>query len=297
MSQVLHKTLTLHEQIGPDLHRLWDLQKVLVHQQTDYQTVTIAEVESHGLTLFCDGDRESSEKFQEIYHEGQIVPAMLAHPNAEKALIIGSSEGVVSQMLDVQGVKSIAHVDIDPTCVKLCAEWLPYGYSVNMDTGQMILPRSTTLHYCDGMDFVESRIGEEAWDVICMDLPDESPVDYEDRPQDSLFSSSFIRQLKEVMEPGGVFITQAGNSSAWRNENLISMWQRMHYNFESVLYFELEEQDWVWMLGTDRSVHPSDWLGILLRGYDKLKYDPQHIDKQTIRKAIIPPISIRRVEI
>ncbi|MEK0076795.1 hypothetical protein WKG97_18580, partial [Bordetella pertussis] len=47
----------------------------------------------------------------------------------DRVLIIGSGEGVASQMSVAAGATLVDHVDIDQREVELCARHLPYGYT------------------------------------------------------------------------------------------------------------------------------------------------------------------------
>ena len=88
-----------------------------------------------------------------------------------KLLVIGSGGGVVSQLAVAAGATRVDHVDIDAEAVRLCAQYLPYGYTVDelRRAEQGLGP--VKVHYCDGADFVD-RV-PESYDVVVVDLPDE----------------------------------------------------------------------------------------------------------------------------
>src|SRR5437868_12480243 len=93
------------ESISSGLTRVWEIYKTIFEQKTAYQSMKIAET-AHGTTLFCDGERQSSELSQLAYHEGQVMPALLSMATfPKKALVIGSSEGVAIQILQEAGVE------------------------------------------------------------------------------------------------------------------------------------------------------------------------------------------------
>ena len=66
-----------------------------------------------GASLFCDDDRQSTEFSQLVYHEAMVVPGFLLAGKLDQVLIIGSSEGVVSELAVAAGATRVDHVDID----------------------------------------------------------------------------------------------------------------------------------------------------------------------------------------
>ena len=57
------------------------------------------------------------------------------------------------------GATHVDHVDIDREAVRLCAEHLPYGYTVDelLRAERGLGP--VAMHYCDGWDFVDRATG------------------------------------------------------------------------------------------------------------------------------------------
>ena len=102
--------------------------EVLFDEHTGYQRMLIGRT-AQGVSLFCDDERQSTEESQLVYHEALMVPAMLLADRVRRVLIIGSSEGVASQLAVAFGATEVDHVDIDRVAVRTCAELLPYGYT------------------------------------------------------------------------------------------------------------------------------------------------------------------------
>src|SRR5690606_27097784 len=103
------------EVIGAGLTRHWRVDAVRFEARTPYQHVLIADT-AHGVTLFCDDERQSAEATQLVYHEALYLPAALLAARRDRVLVIGSSEGVVSQLAVAAGARVVDHVDIDPDC-------------------------------------------------------------------------------------------------------------------------------------------------------------------------------------
>lgn len=281
----------VQEDIGPGLSRVWDLDEVVVQQRTAFQEVLIARTKQ-GLTLFCEHERQSSELTQMIYHEGQFVPAALLAAECRSVLIIGSSEGVVTQLAQWCGAERIIHVDIDRECVELCAQHLPYGYNP-LDIQQYAQGTAKVqLLFADGLETVGQLKGNgETFDIVVLDLPDEQ--NEPDAQHNRLYEADFLHSINELLTPRGVVITQAGCASFWRNQTLLRTYRRFKGLFASTVYFEMTEQDWVWLIGCRDSI--PDPVAQMQARLKTLPYTPQYIDNALLPAATVPPTGLRRL--
>lgn len=280
--------MVVREPICEGIERTWDIYKVHFQGKTKFQNVMIADT-AHGTTLFCNNERQSSELSQRAYHEGQVMPALLSMPDCPKtALVIGSSEGVAVEILQEAGVEYVTHVDIDQDCMLACGEYLPYGYTVEAIKRYAGAADGDALNiiFGDGKQYIESLLEQErTFDLIVMDIPDEGPE------TESLYNESFWEDVKSLLSPHGAFITQAGNSSLWRYQTLKKAYDRMNKIFHHVTYFEVDEQDWVWLVG-----HVSQVELTVEQMQAKLaasRYVPQHIDALSLSRSVIAPKVIR----
>lgn len=280
----------VEEQLSSGLARVWEINEVIAAERTMYQDVLIART-AHGMTLFCNGERQSSELTQLIYHEGQFIPAALLAGQRKRVLVIGSSEGVVVQLARWCGAEYVVHVDIDRRCVNLCAEHLPYGYS-KRDVERYERGTDTVrLLFEDGSTVVD-RLKAEAqrFDIVVMDLPDEELES--DKQHNRLYQREFLEDLRDLLEPDGVVISQAGCASFWRNQTLAHTYQRFSNTFSDAVYFELTEQDWVWVVGCNAAT--PDPVATMQRALENLPYVPRFIDGNLIAAATVLPVGLRR---
>ncbi|CAI8723921.1 MULTISPECIES: spermidine synthase [Pseudomonas] len=287
MSEVSEPML-LQEPISDGVSRTWQIYRTHFQGRTRFQDILIADT-AHGRTLFCNNERQSSELSQLAYHEGQVMPALLSMPNLpQSALVIGSSEGVAVKILQEAGVSQITHVDIDEECMRACGEHLPYGYteeeikryvSANDDSAIKII-------IGDGKEYITNLLGKgKTYDLIVMDIPDEGPE------TEGLYNESFWADVKSLLSPDGAFITQAGNSCLWRCKTLKESYERMQKVFHHVTYFEVDEQDWVWLVGHAGKVELSTEQ--MQRKLSSSKYDPQYIDAVSLSRSVIAPKVMR----
>jgi spermidine synthase len=274
-----------HEPLGPGLRRSWLLDEVLWEGDTGFQHMLIAST-AHGVTLFCDGERQSSELSQLVYHEALLVPALLLADRVERVLVVGSSEGVVSQLAVAAGARVVDHVDIDRECVRRCAELLPYGYDPDELAAAERGDGPVRVHYADGWEFVAAASG---YDVVVVDLPDER--DDGAAQHDRLYGEQFLRRCAAAVRDGGVVASQAGCPTLWRNAGLRRMWQRFGSVFGTVVYYGSDEHEWAFLSARPDAV--PDSLALMTERLDTLPYRPATLDAPALRANTTPPHSVR----
>lgn len=279
----------LDEPLGPGLLRSWLLDEVLWEGDTGFQRVVIART-AHGVTLFCDRERQSSDLSQLVYHEALLVPALLLADRLERVLVIGSSEGVLSRLAVAAGAEVVDHVDIDRECVRRCAELLPYGY----DPAELAAAEGAAsgqggrvrMHYADGWEFVA---GASGYDVVVVDLPDERAG--EAAQHNRLYGEEFLRRCAAAVRPGGVVCSQAGCPTLWRNAGLRSMLQRFRSVFGTVVYYGSDEHEWAFLSGRQDPV--LDQVTLLTERLADLRYRPLTLDAADLRTRTTPPHALR----
>lgn len=270
------------EPLAPGLTRTWRLSEVICDVRTEFQHVVIGRTEQ-GAALFCDGERQSTEFSQLVYHEALLVPALLLAGKIERVLVIGSGEGVVSQMAVAAGATHVDHVDIDREAVKLCAQHLPYGYTTDelLSAEKGLGP--ITVHYRDGWSFVAES--STSYDVVVVDLPDErtEPVQH-----NRLYEVGFLRACRDT---GRVVAFQAGCPTLWRNDSLRYSWHRFHETFDAVVYFGSDEHEWAFLTGLGRAV--PDPVAAMSARLPTLPYQPRTIDTDSLIASTIAPKTLR----
>ena len=276
----------IREPLAAGLTRHWDVEDVVVDTQTTFQHLVIART-AQGLSLFCDDDRQSTEFSQLTYHEALMVPALLLADHVDRALVIGSSEGVVCQMAVAAGASLVDHIDIDEQAVKLCAEYLPYGYTLDELAAAEAGEGPIRVQYIDGYEYI--RATTERYDVVLVDLPDERE---EQVQHNRLYGEEFLGMCKALLTPGGVVVSQAGCQTMWRNTTLIRMWQRFNDVFGTVAYYGSDEHEWAYLFG--RADEMSDPTALMTARLPACGYRPESIDEMALRGNTIPPYTVRQ---
>lgn len=174
--------------------------EVLAYGRTAYQEYLFFRSSAHGVCVVLDGDLQSCESDEGIYHEALVHPALLLHPAPRRVLIMGGGEGATArEVLRHRCVEQVVMVDIDREFVELCrchlADWNREAFA---DPRLDIQCRD-----------INEFLGENTdnFDVVIGDL-----VDFEDwdSPTAALYSRSFYAELRKHLAPAAVFATQAG---------------------------------------------------------------------------------------
>lgn len=276
----------LSESVGAGLTRSWDVREVVYGTRTGFQDLLIGRT-AQGISLFCDAERQSTEATQLAYHEALMVPAMLLAEHVRRVLIIGSSEGVASQLAVAQGASVVDHVDIDRTAVRACAEYLPYGYTPEELAAAERGEGPVRVHYRDGWEFLAGA--EPGYDVVVIDLPDEN--DDADAQHNRLYGKDFLRRCADLLAPGGVVCSQGGCPTMWRDDTLIKAWQRFGDLFATPVYYGSAEHEWAFLSG--RLDELADPAGTMIQRLAAAPYRPETLDADSLRASTIPPLRVR----
>ncbi|MEJ2672006.1 MAG: spermidine synthase [Deltaproteobacteria bacterium] len=176
--------------------------RVLMTGQTKFQAFEIFENRLWGRMLILDGRLQSAELDEFIYHEALVHPAMLAHPDPRRVLIMGGGEGAtLREVLRHREVERAVMVDIDAELVGLCKEWLPTFHAGAFDD-----PR-TELAFADGRDWLLAQ-ADASLDVIILDLPE--PL--EEGPALKLFTREMYELVRSKLAPRGLMAVQSGSA-------------------------------------------------------------------------------------
>ena len=174
------------------------LKRIIYRHRSKYQDIVVAESFDHGIILILDGKTQSSERDEFVYHEALVHPAMILHGGPRRVLVLGGGEGAtLREVLKYPTVEEAVMVDIDEDVVRVSREYLKF-----MSEG-VFEDRRVKLVIGDALDYVFNT--REKFDVIIADLTD--PL--EAGPSYKLYTLEFYRRIAEILEEGGVFVTQA----------------------------------------------------------------------------------------
>ena len=174
--------------------------KVVVNKQSRYQKITITEKEGYHW-LFINNHLQLSSFDEYLYHEPFVhLPSALSG-NLKNVLIMGGGDGCAArEFLKYKSVEKVTVVELD-------------SLMINLATNNHLLTALNDSSFHD--DRVQIQIQDaflfpqqtkENYDVILVDLPDPRSIDV-----NKLYTREFYNRCYDVLNPNGVFITQAGS--------------------------------------------------------------------------------------
>ncbi len=256
--------LTIVQGVGKGSVMVVRAKRVYVATRTRYQEVVIADLEDFGLSLVLDGYIQSAEIDEYIYHESLVHPAMVLHPSPRKVLIVGGGEGAtLREVLKHRTVEEATMVDIDGELVELCKKYLE-----PMHRGAFSDPRARIVIE-DGKKFVEET--KDRYDVIILDLTDP----YSSEIAKELYTEPFYRKVLEHLNPGGVIVTQAGNSFFYEE-----VYDGVLQSVSKVFRYVLEYNVWIPSFG-----YACNFI-LASNDHDPTKLRPEDVDARLRERGV-----------
>jgi spermidine synthase len=178
--------------------------EVLFQARTAFQDLLLLDTPEYGKMLVIDGETQSAQEDEYIYHEALVQPAMLAHPGPRSALIIGGGEGAtLREVLRHDSIERATMVDIDGELVGIARQQLREWHQGAFDDPRARVVIRDALAWLD-----ESR---EQFDVVIVDL-----CDYvEGTAAAPLYDDVFFRRVAGALARGGILVVQAGELGRW----------------------------------------------------------------------------------
>ncbi|WP_456380956.1 spermine/spermidine synthase domain-containing protein [Hydrogenimonas sp.] len=177
------------------------IERIVATGKTPYQDYFFFENRANGLCIAINGDIQSCQSDENIYHEALVHPAMILHPAPRNVLIMGGGEGATAREVLKHDavVEKCVMVDIDEEFVEVCRRYAPtwgegaFGHE------------KLDVHYMDINEYIKTC--DLKFDVVIGDL-----VDVEDWESflANLYSDEFYANLKKILNPGAILATQAG---------------------------------------------------------------------------------------
>ncbi|MBI1971459.1 MAG: polyamine aminopropyltransferase [Candidatus Wildermuthbacteria bacterium] len=173
------------------------LRKTLFSKQSRYQRIDIVETVGFGRMLFLDGFVQLSTRFEAVYHEMLVHPALCSHARPDRVLVIGGGDGGALREILKHPVKEVTLVEIDQEVIKASQKYLR---AVCRNAFQD--PR-VRIFIDDGMHFIKTCIS--MFDCIVSDL-----TDPDGSISRALFTKLFFLRAKRALRKHGILATQTG---------------------------------------------------------------------------------------
>ena len=263
------------------------IEDVFFSGRSDFQQVAVISTPVFGKMLILDGDTQSSQGDEKIYHESLVHPAMAGATNRNEVLILGGGEGAtLREVLRHPGVKRCTMVDIDGLVVDLSKKYLPEWADGAFDE-----PRANVI-IGDALAYM--RKNDEKYGVIVSDLTE--PL--EDSPSNVLFNEDVFRLIKSRLADGGIYVLQA-STAAFYNYSLhckMARTLRRHYKHVTSFftYVPAFDTDWAFLACSD-TVDLAALDQAEVDAYcGQLRGENFFYDGQTHRRLFSLPLYLRR---
>lgn len=171
--------------------------RLLHRERTPYQLLEIYEHPFFGRVLVLDGNLQTTQGDEFIYHEMlthvPLLGALPANLKDASVLIIGGGDGgTLREVLRHDWVRRVVMVEIDPVVIERSKEYL--GFNGDYDDPRVTLITGDAAQYV-----AEEAVRQSPFDAILVDSTD--PVG----PAEVLFTLEFIRNAWTCLKPDGVF--------------------------------------------------------------------------------------------
>jgi spermidine synthase len=255
--------------------------------RTPFQSVAVLRTPVFGKMLVLDGDTQSSQHDEKIYHESLVHPALAAIDDRSEILILGGGEGAtLREVLRHPGVKRCTMVDIDGDVVELSKKYL-----AEWSAGAFDDPRANVI-IGDALAYLKEDTG--TYGAVISDLTE--PL--ADSPSFPLFNGEVFRDIKRRLAPGGVYVLQA-STAGFHNMALhakMARSLRAHFTHVASFYTHVPafDNDWAFIACSDAidvAALPAERID---RYVGDLRGDNYFYDAQTHRRIFSLPLYLRR---
>jgi spermidine synthase len=255
--------------------------------RTPFQSVAVLRTPVFGKMLVLDGDTQSSQADERIYHETLVHPALAAITDRREILILGGGEGAtLREVLRHPGVARCTMVDIDGEVVELSKRYLAEWSAGAFDDAR------ANVIIGDALAYLKDDRG--TYGAVISDLTE--PL--ADSPSFPLFNGDVFRDIKARLAPDGVYVLQASTAGFHNMALHAKMARSLRAHFRHVASFYTHvpafDNDWAFLACSD-----SHDLATLdparIDGYvSQLHGENYFYDAQTHRRLFSLPLYLRR---
>ena len=189
------------EEFSPAEQHHHAIDQVFYSGRSDFQQIAVIGSPVFGKMLVLDGDTQSAQTDERIYHEALVHPALAGATDRREVLILGGGEGAtLREVLRCPSVARATMVDIDGAVIELSKKYLPEWSGGAFEDARADVVVGDALAYM--------RDNERHFGTIISDLTE--PL--EDSPSNSLFNTDVFGLIKSRLSDGGVYVLQASTA-------------------------------------------------------------------------------------
>jgi spermidine synthase len=276
------------EEFAPTERHHHAIEKLFFSDRSEFQQIAVLRSPVFGKMLVIDGDTQSSEADERIYHETLVHPALAAAEDRTQVLILGGGEGAtLREVLRCPEIERCTMVDIDGRVVEVSKRFLP-----EWSAGAFDDPRAEVVI---GDALVHMRDRPARYDVILSDLTE--PL--EDSPSNPLFNDEVFALIKSRLVAGGIYALQA-STAAVHNAALhckMARTLRKHYAHVTSFFTHVPafDTDWAFLACSDRIDLARLDAGRIEAYCARLRDESFFYDAETHRRLFALPLYLRRM--
>jgi len=235
------------------------IKKLIAFSITKFQNVFLVDTISFGKVLIIDGETQSTEYDEFIYHEALVIPSLLLYKYPQNVLILGGGEGATArEILNCKTIKKVIMVDIDHKVLEFARKHLYSWHKGSFDNEKLLLLVQDAEKYVNNTSL--------KFDIIYSDLP--SPI--EGGPAYRLYTIEFYKKLKTLLNKNGIFAMQAGPATTFGFELHQALYNTVSKVFKNIFsycfFIPGYDMPWSFLIASD------------------LKFDFDSVDDNTIVK-------------
>ncbi|MBV8643814.1 MAG: spermidine synthase [Candidatus Eremiobacteraeota bacterium] len=275
------------EQFAPTEIHAHAVEETYYAGRTPFQSVAVLRTPVFGKLLVLDGDTQSSQNDEKIYHETLVHPALAAVDDRAEVLILGGGEGAtLREVLRDPSVRRCTMVDIDGRVVELSKQYLP-----EWSAGAFDDPRARVI-IGDALKFLKED--GDRYGVIVSDLTEPLP----DSPSFPLFNGEVFRDVKARLVPGGVYVLQASTAGFHNMALHAKMARSLRAYFANVRSFYTHvpafDNDWAFIACSDAVDLAATEPSLIDAHVERLRGENYFYDAETHRRLFSLPLYLRR---
>ncbi len=276
------------EEFSPAEQHHHALDELLFSGRSDFQQIAVVRSPVFGKMLVIDGDTQSSQTDEKIYHETLVHPALAAALDRREVLILGGGEGAtLREVLRSPEVGRCTMVDIDAMVLDLSRKYLGEWSDGSFDDAR------ARVIVGDALQFMRSN--DDRYGVILSDLTE--PL--EDSPSHPLFNDEVFSLIKSRLIEGGIYALQASTAAVHNGALHCKMARTLRRHYAHVASFVTHvpafDTQWAFLACSDRA----DLATLDPNGIDAycagLRGTSFFYDSVTHRRLFALPLYLRRM--
>jgi spermidine synthase len=276
------------EEFAPTEQHHHAIEELFVSERSAFQQIAVLRSPVFGKMLVIDGDTQSSQTDEQIYHETLVHPALAGAQDRANVLILGGGEGAtLREVLRSPDVARATMVDIDGRVLEVSKEFLP-----EWSAGAFDDPRAEVI-VGDALEHM--RLRQDRYGVILSDLTE--PL--EGSPSNPLFNDGVFALIKSRLTEGGIYALQASTAGVHNAALHCKMARTLRRHYAHVASFFTHvpafDTDWAFLACSDREDISRLEAGRIDAYCACLRGESFFYDSETHRRLFSLPLYLRRM--